>query len=293
MLWQELREEEFPQALKDSHKVCIIPIGATEKHGQHLPVGTDTLKGGKIAEMAADIEKVVVFPRLYFGNLQGLQAYPASQTGYGYIALEYELLFKLLKACVEECARNGFDRICFVSSHGGNNNILNSLIKSLCAKPKPYSVFSFYNGLIMPDKILEYIENHGGRTNFPSITDEDIKVMQDYVAAGKFDGHAGFGETALVMGTYPELVRLDRCEAEDGHSTHICNPLANAKIEWGRAWHVNYPNAYCGDAPVGLSQSIADLATKIAVEKCCEAYKVLKDDSIMEPIIAKSYKKHR
>lgn len=293
MLWQNLREEEFPEAIKKSHGVCIIPIGATEKHGQHLPVGTDTLKGSRIAELAADIEDVVVFPALYFGNLQGQQAFPASKTGYGYIALDYELLFKLLKACVKEVARNGFTKICFVSSHGGNNNILNSLVKSLCAFEHDYSVFYIYNSLVMPDKILEYIDNHGGKDNFPTITDEDIQVMKDYVAQGKFDGHAGFGETAQVMGTYPELVRLDRCEVEDGHSTKVADPLSDKKIEWGRAWHANYPNAYCGDAPIGLTKQIADLATRIAVEHLVDAYKVLKNDDIMNPIIAKSYKQHR
>jgi len=293
MLWQNLREEEFPQALKESHKVCVIPIGATEKHGQHLPVGTDTLEGGKIAELAAEIEKVVVFPQMFFGNLQGSAAYPGERTGYGYIAFEYELLFELYKAIVEECARNGFDRILFLNSHGGNGNILNSLIKSICAKPKPYTVYSYMPDLTMPDEMLKYIEAHGGRSNFPELSDSDIKTLEDYVAAGKFDGHAGFGETAWVMGTYPELVKMDRCEAESGMSTGICDPLSAKGIQWGRAWHVNYPNAYCGHAPVGLTQPIANLAVKIAVEKVADVYKTLKDDSIMEPIIAKSYKEHR
>lgn len=293
MLWINLREEEFPEAIKQSHKVCVIPIGATEKHGQHLPVGTDTLEGGKIAELAAEIEKVVVFPQMYFGNLQGSQAFPAERTGYGYIALDYELLFELYKAIVEEVHRNGFDRILFLNSHGGNTNILNSLIKSICAKQRDYSVFSYMPDLVLPAEMLKYIDDHGGRTNFPEITDEDIKTMQDYVAANKYDGHAGFGETAWVMGTYPELVKMERCEAESGMSTGVADPLSEKGIQWGRAWHANYPNAYCGHAPIGLTQEIADLAIKISVEKVADVYKTLKDDSIMEPIIAKSYKEHR
>ena len=53
MLWEHLREEEFAPMLKKTHRVCAMAIGCLEKHGQHLPLGTDVLKGGKILELAA------------------------------------------------------------------------------------------------------------------------------------------------------------------------------------------------------------------------------------------------
>jgi creatinine amidohydrolase len=88
MLWTHLREEEFEPMLKRTKGVCAVAIGCVEKHGQHLPLGTDTLKGGKILEMAAEREEVCVFPHLFFGDLQGARAHKAGQgTHYGYIAL--------------------------------------------------------------------------------------------------------------------------------------------------------------------------------------------------------------
>lgn len=42
MLWQNLREEEFEGAIERSGGLCVLPIGCLEKHGQHLPVGTDS-----------------------------------------------------------------------------------------------------------------------------------------------------------------------------------------------------------------------------------------------------------
>ena len=54
MLWENLREEEFKKAVEISNGLCILPIGCLEKHGQHLPVGTDSLHGIGIAERAAD-----------------------------------------------------------------------------------------------------------------------------------------------------------------------------------------------------------------------------------------------
>ena len=43
MIWEYLREEEFSNAVETSKGVCVIPMGCLEMHGQHLPVGTDTL----------------------------------------------------------------------------------------------------------------------------------------------------------------------------------------------------------------------------------------------------------
>ena len=51
MEWQNLREEEFEEAVKISGGVCVcvVPIGCVEKHGQHLPVGTDAYEAEAIA----------------------------------------------------------------------------------------------------------------------------------------------------------------------------------------------------------------------------------------------------
>ena len=50
MLWENLREEEFEDAIERSGGVCVMVLGCLEKHGQHLPVGTDSLKGDAIVK---------------------------------------------------------------------------------------------------------------------------------------------------------------------------------------------------------------------------------------------------
>ena len=98
MLWENLREEEFLPMLERTHRVCAMAIGCIEKHGQHLPLGTDTLKGGRILELAAEREEVCVFPRCYFGDLQGAQSAKAGEgTHYGYVALSSELLLQMMR----------------------------------------------------------------------------------------------------------------------------------------------------------------------------------------------------
>ena len=290
MLWEYLREEEFPAMIDRAHGVCAMAIGCVEKHGQHLPLGTDTLKGGRILEMASEREEVCIFPRMYFGDLQGSQACAAGKgEHYGYIVLSAELLLQMLREICDEIGRNGFKKILLFSSHGGNNALIANFLRAVRAEKKDYDVFSFYNKLVMPKDILEHIEKHG-RDVFPALTDEDIKTLEDYVAAGKYDGHGGFGESSMLMGTYPELIRLDRCEAESGLTIHVYDPLAELGIQWGRQWHVNYPNSYSGHAPVGLTQAIADAAVEISVQRLTAVLKTLKDDSVIDPIIAASRK---
>lgn len=286
MLWENLREEEFLPMLEKTHRVCAMTIGCVEKHGQHLPLGTDTLKGSRILELAAEKEEVCIFPRHYFGDLQGRQRERAGEGNhYGYIALSAELLLQLMRECCDEIGRNGFKKILLFSSHGGNKAFLENYIRAVRAEKKDYEVFYFYNKLIGPKEILAEIEKYG-RSKFAELTDEDIQVLKDFVAAGKIDNHAGFAESAMVMGTYPELVRLDRCEAESGMSTHVADPLAKLGIGWGNAWCANYPNAYNGDAPIGLNQRIAKVSVEISVERTVEVLKLLKNDTVMEPILA-------
>ena len=56
MLWENLRSDEFKEAVEKSNGVCIIPIGCVEAHGIHLPLGCDTLKAREFCVRAAEIE---------------------------------------------------------------------------------------------------------------------------------------------------------------------------------------------------------------------------------------------
>ena len=60
MFWKALREEEFEEAIEKSGGLCVIPLGCLEKHGQHLPVGTDVYIAESVVEEAAKLEDVVI-----------------------------------------------------------------------------------------------------------------------------------------------------------------------------------------------------------------------------------------
>ena len=52
MLWEDLSAKDFKEAVKKSKGLCILPIGVLEKHGDHLPLGTDMFIITEIAKTA-------------------------------------------------------------------------------------------------------------------------------------------------------------------------------------------------------------------------------------------------
>ena len=85
--------------------VCILPFGVLEKHGDHLPLGTDALTAHAIAVRAAEQEPALVFPLFYFGMNTHAKCEP------GAIAIRFDLLLQLLESVCDEISRNGFDKI--------------------------------------------------------------------------------------------------------------------------------------------------------------------------------------
>src|SRR5216684_5113511 len=66
--WEELTAAEFRDAIQLSKGTCLLPFGILEKHGPHLPLGTDLLNVRYASLQAASQEYAVVFPEYYFGH---------------------------------------------------------------------------------------------------------------------------------------------------------------------------------------------------------------------------------
>ena len=114
---------------------------------------------------------------------------------------------------------------------------------------------------------------------FSMLTDEDIKSLEKWAETGTGGGHADFRETALIYGTYPDLVAPDRFDAEDG----IRTGRFSLPEEFGISatlidWFANYPNSNSGYAPFGCSKTIGDAAVKMCVDRLVRILKYLKAD---------------
>ena len=275
MEWQDLREEEFEPAVKTAGGVCVVPIGCVEKHGQHLPVGTDIQTCNYVAIEAAKIEPVVVFPPMYFGDVSG------HTTARGGIMLSAELLLGLLTETASEIARNGFKKILFLNGHGGNPSMLSFFTRSTQYRKKDY-VVCWRNDYTY--QVRHLVEDLDRGVVFPELTDEDIAYVRDFVYNKKLTGHACLNETAIMMAINGERVKLERCRAESGLPTHRTDYLKETGVLAStRFWGIEYPNSYQGDHPMGANERIGRALLRKRVEQQAEACRLLKmDDRILE-----------
>jgi len=189
-LWEELTSVQLADRLAaDPDCVALIPVGATEQHGPHLPVGTDTIIATALADAAAG-ETAVVLPPLAFGasffhgtRLAGTVAFSGEETA--------ATAWLVAEACVD----NGFRRLLFVNGHVGNAAAL-------------------------------WIACDRFRREFPELR---IGVMQWWdltpdiarrATEDALDWHANAAETSLMLVLRPELVDTDRIgDADDPDRT--------------------------------------------------------------------------
>ena len=270
MKWEYLREEEFNNAIEKSKGVCVLPIGCLEKHGQHLPVGTDSILATEIVNRAREREEVCVFPTLHFGEKTGAGEFK------GTVMLSIELRQQLLKEVCREIARNGFHKILIFNGHGGNQAMISSFERSTLLEDSGYLVFDYAPGsdFPTPNKLMSGA--------YGKLTNEDRAVLSDYIEKKKRYGHACFIETGWIYASNPELVRLDKMDEEPGQSTHRFDGFTKLKINSPFAWMANYPDSYAGDAHAGMNERIASAMMEYSVQKTAEVFKFLKEETVSE-----------
>src|SRR5512135_1626009 len=67
--YEELTAPDFAKAVVRSGGTCVVPLGILEKHGPHLPLGTDLIDCREISLRAAAAEFTIVFPPYFVGQI--------------------------------------------------------------------------------------------------------------------------------------------------------------------------------------------------------------------------------
>ena len=274
MQWAELREEEFHEAVKKSGGVCLIPIGCTEMHGEHLPVGTDAYEAEAIAALAAELEPSVVFPVMKFGNI------PWLVNRKGTVRLAPDTMKALLENYCTEIARCGFDKILFVNYHGGNASYLTAFLAELTYKYRDFSALGCFPVPELKTEIYPKILEKGV-SFYPELIEEDADVIREYVEENHVAGHGDMMETCLMLAIRPDLVRLDRLGSVDGLPNGKTDRFTKSNANFlgaGPLWAVNFPNSYAATDPLRANARIGKLLLRLAAEKVANAVRIFKED---------------
>ncbi len=133
--WEELTASDFRNAIEQSQGTCLLPFGILEKHGPHLPLGTDLLDVRHASLQAAEQEYAIVFPEYYFGQIFEAKHEP------GAVAYSRQLQLDLLQETTDEMARNGCKKVIIVNGHGGNEHLLPFFAQSQLDQPHDYVVY--------------------------------------------------------------------------------------------------------------------------------------------------------
>src|SRR5215216_2893188 len=116
--WDELTASDWPKALEKSGYTCILPVGILEKHGPHVPIGSDLIQVREWAARATKKEYAVVFPDFFYGQINEAKHQP------GAFALPETVVWSLLESTCDEIGRNGFKKIVIINGHGGNPQMI-------------------------------------------------------------------------------------------------------------------------------------------------------------------------
>lgn len=250
--WEEITSPRFSEAVALSGGVCVIPMGVIEKHGPHLPLGTDMFESRETAFRAAQKEYAIVFPPYFAG-----QIFEARHQA-GTVAYSNELLWKLLEETCEELSRNGLKKIILKNGHGGNTSFLQYFCQSQLASRKDYIVVLFRDG------------------NDP-VAGPEIKSLKK----AKIDGHAGEEETSMMYVIRPDLVDQDAIKSQSGLTQGKLDKLPFGYT--GIWWYADYPNHYASDVAVP-NKRLGELLLDTEAGQLAELIRYLKDNNTVEAL---------
>lgn len=254
---EELTAPDYIKAVEKSSKTCILPIGVFEKHGPHLPLGTDLYAAREFAIRAAEKDYTVVFPWYYFSQINEAKQQP------GTIAYSPELIWKVLQETLDELARNGFDKIIIVNGHGGNNAFLNYFGMAQLSERRSYSLYWFQ----------------------PTDDPEVMKKAEELTQHDPYNQHAGNEESSVMKAIIPEFVHLDRAGQQSGIDQDRLKNLSN--VYTGIWWYAKYPNHYSGDGTKANAQA-GELQIKSTVDQLVKMIQAVKKDEVT-PALQKQF----
>lgn len=184
--WEQLSSSELARiAGGDPNHVALVPVGATEQHGPHLPTGTDSILALALCEEVSAATGAVVLPAVTLG----VSTFHGHELA-GTLSCNASVFQAAVRSRIIEASRSGLSRFVVVNGHVGNVAAISVLIDEL----------------------------RGGHPNLGVASlnwwDVDAEIRSETVSDGA-DWHANRVETALMMALEPGLVDVEAAQSAD------------------------------------------------------------------------------
>ena len=253
-MYEDLKGPEIPHVLSES-SIILLPVGAIEQHGPHLPMSVDRVIAEEtakaIVERCSNDLDVWLLPTLAVSKSN------EHDWSTGTISLRYETLMSVLDDIGRSLSKTPAKKLVLLNGHGGNTTLLNTVLRELRLN---YSLETF---LIHPALPPAY----GG-----SSTEDELGMGI----------HGGRDETSVFMFLRPDLVDLSKAERRIPEKLD-----RNKHVKFGGSvsfgWLSNdfHEDGYIGD-PTGASIELGETLFNSAVESLCEALAEIKTFSFKE-----------
>ncbi len=193
--FEEMRSPDIGK-LAERKGIILVPIGACEEHGRHLPVVTDTKMAYRAAldaaeQAAGEGMPVAVLPPVYFGyTVAVLKNWPGTVTIRPKVLIDF--MYDICKSVIDM----GFNRILIVNGHGNNPGVLDVVVRSIGDDCKVFP----------------------GVVNIFGLWDKQW-VRENRKSPEGGIGHAGEIETSVMLHLCEELVDMSLADGTDRMKT--------------------------------------------------------------------------
>jgi creatinine amidohydrolase len=253
--WWDLTTRDFAE-LDAERVVAILPVGAIEQHGPHLPVRVDAAINAGIVARAVELMPAdcaaLVLPMTAVGKSDEHLAFP------GTLTLSHETLGRVWFELGESVHRAGIRKILFLNSHGGQPQLLEIVCRDLRVKLGVFAATAMWSKLIDVNDLFSADEKRHGI-------------------------HGGQIETSVMLHLHPDLVEMDRAEnfvplsVQIERESKMLKPEGATSFGW-QAQDLN-PNGACGDA----TKATAELG-RLTVERAAERLLALIEEISRYPL---------
>ncbi|TCT03597.1 creatininase family protein [Aquabacter spiritensis] len=189
--------DEVEGFLTSGSGILLVPVGSTEEHGTHGPLGTDTFTARIVCRKVAELIDAVVAPALPYGMA-------CDQANFkGTVTLRPMTLSLVVKELCENFARDGYRLVLFISGHRGNDHPCITGVQEAAYNCSTHFLY------------MSYQDANRGRLR-EVLGDAADHVNPDDLKYGA-DGHGGSTELSIAMAHAKGSVKLDKRKKPDRH----------------------------------------------------------------------------